>query len=356
VESPCSGNARVERSPARDKPGKTKSRAGRSASSIAAPQRERGESRRHARRGGTDRGGRHIAGPYGTPSAVGRLLADCGTRRRRLRPAARVPIVRPGGEATLGTSTAGFDGPRAPGASQCRGKDVHLARFAGLDRSRGRAASHPASPGHDDPDRYFRHMLKAAHRSKLVSMYIARALRFAGYPLVFAVGEPLWTRPFSADHHMIGSARFPAWAAAYLVFAVSFHLSASMPESARVPRVAMLGLMTLATLTMAALITCPLGALTLVVLASHGSALPVPATYRCVRRRADLGARRVDVESLGLGRGRVEPLPRPRGGRDLRRLRGSSGASNCGDGTRPRPRERRAARGALASRSDEPRA
>ena len=35
-------------------------------------------------------------------------------------------------------------------------------------------------------------------------MYIVRALRFAGYPLVFAVGEPLLTLPFSSGHHMVG--------------------------------------------------------------------------------------------------------------------------------------------------------
>jgi signal transduction histidine kinase len=102
-------------------------------------------------------------------------------------------------------------------------------------------------------------------------MYIARALRFAGYPLVFAVGEPLWSHPFSAEHHMVGSARFPAWAAAYLVFALSFHVSASMPESGRLRRFTMLGLMTVATLTMSALIACPLGALSLVVLASQAA-------------------------------------------------------------------------------------
>ena len=114
-------------------------------------------------------------------------------------------------------------------------------------------------------------MLDAALRSKLGSMHIARALRFAGYPLVLAVGEPLWMRPFSSDHHIVGTTGFPAWAAAYMVFAVSFHVSASVPESARVRRLCMLGLMTLATLTMATLITCPLGALSLVVLASQAA-------------------------------------------------------------------------------------
>jgi hypothetical protein len=56
----------------------------------------------------------------------------------------------------------------------------------------------------------FGHTRGVVLRSTLTTMYIARALRFAGYPLVFAVGEPLWSHPFSADHHMVGSARFPA--------------------------------------------------------------------------------------------------------------------------------------------------
>ncbi|HEY5243598.1 MAG TPA: histidine kinase [Polyangiaceae bacterium] len=102
-------------------------------------------------------------------------------------------------------------------------------------------------------------------------MHIARALRFAGYPLVFAVGEPLWMRPFSSDHHIVGSTGFPAWAAAYMVFAVSFHLSASVPERARFRQLCMLGLMTLATLAMASVIACSFGALSLVVLASQAA-------------------------------------------------------------------------------------
>ena len=82
-------------------------------------------------------------------------------------------------------------------------------------------------------------MLDVAPRSKLTSMHIARALRFAGYPLVFAVGEPLWTHPFSSDHHLVGSARFPVWAVTYMVFVVAFHLGASTPEGARFRRPSM---------------------------------------------------------------------------------------------------------------------
>ncbi len=112
-------------------------------------------------------------------------------------------------------------------------------------------------------------------------MHIARALPLASYPLVFAVGEPLWTYPFSYDHHLVGSARFPAWAAAYVIFAVAFHLSASTPESARVRRLCMLGIMTCATLTMTALLACDFGALSLVVLASQ-AALALPRRYTAV--------------------------------------------------------------------------
>jgi signal transduction histidine kinase len=112
-------------------------------------------------------------------------------------------------------------------------------------------------------------------------MEIARALRFAGYPLVFAVGEPLWTHPFSLDHHLVDSAGFPAWAAAYTVFVIAFHLSAPTPESARARRLGMLGVMTCATLTMTALMTCDFVALSLVVLASQG-ALVLPRRHTAV--------------------------------------------------------------------------
>jgi len=112
-------------------------------------------------------------------------------------------------------------------------------------------------------------------------MQIARALRFAGYPLVFAVGEPLWTHPFSWAHHLVDSPLFPAWAAAYVVFVVAFHLGASTPETARARRLCMLGVMTCATLTMTALLTCDFGALSLVVLASQ-AALALPRRHTAV--------------------------------------------------------------------------
>jgi signal transduction histidine kinase len=112
-------------------------------------------------------------------------------------------------------------------------------------------------------------------------MHIGRALRFASYPVVLAVGEPLWTHPFSDGHHLVGSARFPAWAAAYVVFVVAFHLGASTPESARVRRLCMLGVMTCATLTMTALLDCDFGALSLVILASQ-AALVLPRWHTAV--------------------------------------------------------------------------
>ena len=114
-------------------------------------------------------------------------------------------------------------------------------------------------------------------------MHIARALRFAGYPLVFAVGEPLWTYPFSRDHHLVNSAALPAWGAAYVVFVVAFHLSGSTPSDARarLRRYCMLGAMTCATLTMTALLTCDFGALSLVVLASQ-AALVLPRLHTAV--------------------------------------------------------------------------
>ncbi|HEY3817041.1 MAG TPA: histidine kinase [Polyangiaceae bacterium] len=112
-------------------------------------------------------------------------------------------------------------------------------------------------------------------------MQIARVLRLAGYPVVLAVGEPLWTHPFSDSHHLVGSARFPVWATAYVVFVVAFHLSASNPESARVRRLCMLGVMTCATLTMTALLDCDFGALSLVVLASQ-AALVLPRRHTAV--------------------------------------------------------------------------
>jgi signal transduction histidine kinase len=112
-------------------------------------------------------------------------------------------------------------------------------------------------------------------------MQIARALRFASYPVVLAVGEPLWTRPFSYDHHLVGSDGFPVWAAAYVVFVVAFHLSASIPEGARVGRLCMLGVMACATLMMTARLTCDFGALSIVVLASQ-AALVLPRRHTAV--------------------------------------------------------------------------
>jgi len=112
-------------------------------------------------------------------------------------------------------------------------------------------------------------------------MHIARALRFASYPVVLAVGEPLWTRPFSYDHHLVGSAGFPVWASSYIVFVLAFHLSASIPEGARVLRLFMLGVMACATLTMTALLDCDFGALSLVVLASQ-AALVLPRRHTAV--------------------------------------------------------------------------
>src|SRR5262249_52655030 len=111
--------------------------------------------------------------------------------------------------------------------------------------------------------------------STLERMEIARALRFAGYPLVLAVGEPLWVQPFSSDQHLVGSTRLPTWVAAYAVFAVAFHLGASTPESARFRRLSILGVMTCATLTMATVIACDFGWLSFVVLASQ-AALSLP--------------------------------------------------------------------------------
>jgi signal transduction histidine kinase len=85
-------------------------------------------------------------------------------------------------------------------------------------------------------------MLAAAPRPKLASMYIATA--------------------------------------AYMEFAVSFHLSASVPETARFRRLGMLVLMTLATLTMAAFIECSFGALSLVVLAAQAALFLPPRAAR----------------------------------------------------------------------------
>ncbi len=132
-------------------------------------------------------------------------------------------------------------------------------------------------------------------------MQIARALRFASYPVVLAVGEPLWTRPFSYDHHLVGSTGFPVWAAAYVVFVVAFHLSASIPESARVRRLCMLGVMAGATLMMTARLTCDFGALSVVVLASQAAlvlsrrqtavfvAMQTAVLWYLVVKRADWG-------------------------------------------------------------------
>jgi signal transduction histidine kinase len=107
-------------------------------------------------------------------------------------------------------------------------------------------------------------------------MRIARTLRLVGYPLVFVVGEPLWIQPVSYDRTLVCSNRFPEWVAAYVVFAVAFHVSASAPENARVRRLSALAVMTSAILVMAGLLTCEFGSLSLVVVASQAALVLSP--------------------------------------------------------------------------------
>jgi signal transduction histidine kinase len=107
-------------------------------------------------------------------------------------------------------------------------------------------------------------------------MRIARALRLVGYALVLVVGEPLWIQPLSYDRRFVCSTRFPAWVAAYAVLALAFHVSASASEGARGRRLGALAVMTLATLTMAALLPCEFGSLSLVVVASQAALLLSP--------------------------------------------------------------------------------
>jgi signal transduction histidine kinase len=106
-------------------------------------------------------------------------------------------------------------------------------------------------------------------------MRIARALRFVGYALVFAAGEPLWIQPLSFDRRFVCSERFPVWVAAYSIFALAFHVSASGTEGARARRLGALGVMTAAIVAMAALLPCEFGSLSLVVVASQ-AALVLP--------------------------------------------------------------------------------
>ena len=107
-------------------------------------------------------------------------------------------------------------------------------------------------------------------------MGIARTLRLVGYPLVFAVGEPLWIQPLSYDRALVGSVRFPEWVTAYAIFTLAFYVSASAAEGARSRRLGALAVMTAALLAMAATITCEFGSLSLVVVASQAALVLSP--------------------------------------------------------------------------------
>ena len=97
-------------------------------------------------------------------------------------------------------------------------------------------------------------------------MQVARTMRILGYVLLAIAGlGPL----FDPNIHLTRAVE--GWIAAYVVFAVAFHVGASAPEGRRVVRLVALVVQTGTLLAMAALLPCQFGALTLVVVASQGA-------------------------------------------------------------------------------------
>jgi signal transduction histidine kinase len=85
------------------------------------------------------------------------------------------------------------------------------------------------------------------------------------------VGQPLFIQPLFYDRALVESARFPVWVAAYAVFALAFHVSASALENARARRLSAIAVMLPAILVMELLVSCEFGAVALVVMASQAA-------------------------------------------------------------------------------------
>ena len=108
-------------------------------------------------------------------------------------------------------------------------------------------------------------------------MRIARAMQVLGYALYAIAGvEPA----LDPDTHLL---RHPAWLAAYATLGVALHVGASAPSDPepgahRTRRLVALAVMTAAMITMAALMPCNFGALTLVVVASQVALTVAPRT------------------------------------------------------------------------------
>ncbi|HEY3815991.1 MAG TPA: sensor histidine kinase [Polyangiaceae bacterium] len=97
-------------------------------------------------------------------------------------------------------------------------------------------------------------------------MQVARTMRILGYVLLAIAGlGPL------VDPNVHLTPAVEGWIAAYVVFALAFHLGATAGEGQHVRRRSALAVQTSALLAMAALLPCQFGALTLVVAASQAA-------------------------------------------------------------------------------------
>jgi signal transduction histidine kinase len=102
-------------------------------------------------------------------------------------------------------------------------------------------------------------------------MRIARALRVLGYVLYL-----LAALPEALDATLPLSRRLAEWLCVYVLFGVAFHLGASARETDRRRRLVALAIMTPAMLSMAALLPCRFGSLTLVIVASQVALVLTP--------------------------------------------------------------------------------
>jgi signal transduction histidine kinase len=102
-------------------------------------------------------------------------------------------------------------------------------------------------------------------------MRITRTVRLLGYALLAVVVAPLLLDPSIHFDRRLGP-----WLAAYAMFGLAFHFGASAAEGDRRRRVLSLLVMTPSMLSMAALLPCHFGSLSLVIVASQ-AALVLPA-------------------------------------------------------------------------------
>jgi signal transduction histidine kinase len=104
-------------------------------------------------------------------------------------------------------------------------------------------------------------------------MHLARALRLLGYVLFVISGLSMFVDVASG---MNISGRIVAWFCAYGVFGVAFHVGASADLERRKTRLAALAVQIPAVMTMAALVPCNFGALSVVIVSSQAALVLAP--------------------------------------------------------------------------------